>query len=114
MTAEHEDGWMNRVELVGRLSADPVERELPSGDRVWTLRLVIPRSKPRTKGAVDTLDCAAWTPRTQRSARSWRAGDVVRVTGEVRRRFFGGAAGAQSRFEVELDSGRLIRRAASA
>ena len=35
---------VNEVRLVGRISAAPVERTLPSGDTVWTFRIVVPRA----------------------------------------------------------------------
>ena len=36
----------NEVLLAGRVSAAPSERELPSGDRVVTFRLVLPGAGP--------------------------------------------------------------------
>jgi hypothetical protein len=35
----------NRVSVTGRVSSAPIERELPSGDRVVTFRLVMPGSR---------------------------------------------------------------------
>ena len=35
---------INEVRLVGRLAADPQLRELPSGDTVWNLRVVVERA----------------------------------------------------------------------
>ncbi|HWM74053.1 MAG TPA: single-stranded DNA-binding protein [Nocardioides sp.] len=106
---------VNEVRLVGRISAGPEERVLPSGDVLWTFRLVVRRPPSRTavRRGVDALDCAVWGGRVRRSVVSWRQGDVVEVTGAVRRRFFRVAGGAASRFEVEVDAGRLIHRAAS-
>jgi len=49
----------------------------------------------------------------RRSVGGWGEGDLVEVTGAIRRRFFRTAAGAASRVEVEVASGRLIRRAAT-
>jgi single-strand DNA-binding protein len=105
----------NEVRLVGRVSADPEERVLPSGDTLWTFRLVVARL-PAREGArrgVDVLDCAVWGGRVRRSVASWSAGDHVEVTGAVRRRFFRSGAGTASRVEIEVSGGRLIRRAAS-
>ncbi len=106
---------VNEVRLRGRLSQDPEERVLPSGDSVWTFRLVVGRTGERSgsRQTVDVLDCAVWSGRVLRSATSWRTGDVVEVAGAVRRRFFRAAGGAASRVEIEVASGRLIRRAAS-
>ena len=38
---------VNEVRLVGRLAADPRLRELPSGDTVWNLRVVVERGRCR-------------------------------------------------------------------
>ena len=84
-----EDERVNEVTLVGRVSAAPSERVLPSGDTLWTFRVVVPRPPGRGRaGRVDALDCAVWGGSARRSVRSWREGDLVRVTGAVRRRFF--------------------------
>lgn len=113
----HEDptAGINEVRLVGRLSQQPEERVLPSGDVVWTFRVVIPRARSRSRQSVrqgvDALECSAWGARAQRSVARWAAGDVVEVRGALHRRFFKAAAGAASRVEVEMASGRVIRRA---
>src|SRR4051795_9971722 len=113
----------NQVQLVGRLAADAVHRELPSGDRMATFRLVIDRPEGGVGPRVDTIDCAVWRggPRPRpaggggggtpsvwagwRAARRRRLGggggvDVLGVEGEPRRRFWGGGAGVGSRYEV--------------
>lgn len=47
----------NTVELAGRVSLAPVERELSSGDRVVTFRLVMARERtPMTAGSRQTSD----------------------------------------------------------
>jgi single-strand DNA-binding protein len=104
---------VNEVRLVGRISQPPEERVLPSGDVLWTFRIVVARPASAGRTAVDALECAAWTSRARRSVASWRPDDVVEVSGAVRRRFFRSAAGAASRVEVEVSRGRLIRRAGS-
>lgn len=102
----------NEVILAGHLSRDPVEKQLPSGDTVWLLRVVVPRAGDR-KG-VDWVDCAVWGGRLRRSASRWAEGDEVEVRGFLRRRFFRSAGASVSRLEVEASGGRLIRRAVPA
>jgi single-strand DNA-binding protein len=105
------DAGDNTVCLRGRLSVDPEERTLPSGDSVWLFRVVVPRGgRARSRQTVDALECAVWGGRVRRSVATWRAGDVVAVRGALRRRFFQTGGGTASRVEVEVDSGRLIRR----
>ncbi|MDN5893079.1 MAG: single-stranded DNA-binding protein [Nocardioides sp.] len=102
----------NQVLLSGRLSRDPEEKVLPSGDSVWTLRVVVPREGDR-KG-VDWIDCSVWGGRVRRSVTGWAEGDDVEIQGALRRRFFRVSGAAVSRVEVEATAGRLIRRAVPA
>ena len=105
----------NEVTLVGRVSAAPERRDLPSGDQLVTLRVVVnrPAHKGATKRAVDVIDVACWTKRTQRTASALQPDDGLRVEGALRRRFFVAGGGSASRYEVE--AARLVRlsRAAS-
>jgi single-strand DNA-binding protein len=105
---------VNEVRLVGRISQAPEERVLPSGDAVWTFRVVVARAEGGpTRQSVDALDCAVWSGRVRRSVATWAEGDVVEVSGAMRRRFFRAGGATASRVEVEVGAGRVIRRAAS-
>jgi single-strand DNA-binding protein len=112
---ERETAPANEVRLVGRVSQAPEQRTLPSGDVLWTFRVVVARpDEGEGRRRVDALECAAWSPRAQRSVARWGPDDLVEVTGALRRRFFRSGAGPASRVEVEMARGRLIRRAATA
>ena len=108
----------NEVVLVGRVPAAPEERELPSGDRLVSWRVVVGRGPGRRPPegvratTVDTLDCVAWTSAVRRTARSLADGDVVAVEGALRRRFWRSGAGAASRTEVEVLALRRVGRRA--
>jgi single-strand DNA-binding protein len=111
----------NEVMLVGRVSATPETRELPSGDQLVTLRVVVDRPPQKAqraarkgvaKRAVDVIDVACWSKRTQRTAGTLEADDGVRVEGALRRRFFAAGGGRASRYEVEAS--RLVRVSRSA
>lgn len=107
----------NEVVLVGRVSSEPETRELPSGDLLVSWRVVVDRPAPRrppegrNPPTIDTVDCVAWTGATRRTARGLVAGDVVAIEGALRRRFWRGGSGMQSRTEVEVESVRRLRRA---
>lgn len=109
----------NEVLLRGRLSGQPEERVMPSGDTVWTFRVVIGRPPVPAAGSgvararVDTLECAVWSGRAKRSVPSWLDGDIVEVAGALRRRFFKSGGATVSRVEVDVARGKVIRRAAS-
>jgi single-strand DNA-binding protein len=99
---------LNQVVLVGRVSAAPETRELPSGDTVVNFRVVVdrPPSKPAKeppRRQVDVIDVACWSRRTQRSAGALAADSEVRVEGSLRRRFFSAAGARASRYEVEAE-----------
>jgi single-strand DNA-binding protein len=101
----------NEVVLCGRVAAAAKERQLPSGDTIVTVRIVVDRdaqAMSRSSQRVDTIDCVAWTGRLQRSIRAWEAGQRVRVDGAIRRRFFRGASGVGSRVEVEVRSAKRL------
>lgn len=104
----------NAVRLVGRISQPPQERSLPSGDKVTSFRVVVPRAARATRPGSDSLACSAWTARMRRTAERWAVGDWVDLEGAVRSRFYRGASGPSSIVEIEVSRGRLIRRAASA
>ncbi len=112
----------NDVRLVGRLTAAPVLVELPSGDALVTFRISVPRGAPPqgTRGRrepgqrVDSVPCAAWSPRLRRSILTWRTGDLVEVSGAVRCRFFQSAGAVRSRVEVEAAAARIMRRSSAA
>jgi len=97
---------VNQVIVSGRISGSPEERELPSGDTVVQLRLVVPRpaSRGRTGGGgatVDTIDVSCWTKTLQRKAVRLQPGDLVTVRGALRRRFWRSPGGPASRYDVE-------------
>lgn len=104
----------NRVHLAGRVSGEPRERELPSGDRIVTFVVVVARDRPRGRQRVDVIDCVAWDGRARRTVSRWRDGDVCEVEGALRRRFYRAGETTASRVEVEVAGARLIRRAATA
>jgi single-strand DNA-binding protein len=110
-------GTRNEVLLVGRVSGEPAERELPSGDLLVTWRVVVDRPVPRRPppegvrlATVDTLDCVAWGSGVRRTARTLADGDVVAVEGALRRRFWRAGAGAASKTEVEVLALRRVGR----
>lgn len=103
------------VRLNGRLTALPVERELPSGDVLVTFRLSVPR-QPTPLGlgsrqTSDWVDCVTAAGRVRRAAATWSVGDEVTVEGVLRRRFLRGGSGpGGSRLEVEALRARRVRR----
>lgn len=90
--------YKNKVDLVGRISGEPAEKKLPSGDLVVEFRVVIDRDD---RNGVDTFDVAAWKSQLRKRALSLKAEDWVGIRGVLRRRFWRGASGVSSRWQVE-------------
>lgn len=102
---------INRIELEGRLSRPPEERQLPSGDRLVVLRVVVRRPDA---SRVDSIEVAVGPPprrgqrrapgqalsATVRRAASLGEGDRVRVEGHLERRFW--RAGGSSRTRIQV------------
>lgn len=105
----------NSITLVGRVSAAPEVRRLPSDDELVTFRLIVPRSRVKTRedsasrATVDVIDIACWTARARRAALKLEPETVVQVEGSLRRRFFRSGGGAASRYEVEAAAVKRVR-----
>lgn len=101
----------NHIELEGRLSRPPEEKELPSGDRLVLLRVVVRRPDG---SRVDSIEVAVGPPpsrgrrrapgqaltRTVDRAAALGEGDRVRVSGHVERRFWRAGGGSRTRLQV--------------
>ena len=99
----------NEVYLIGRVSSTPVEKVMPSGDKVVEFRIVIARAKSRgSKQEVDTLDIAAWSAKARKSALSLTIESWVELDGAVRRRFWQAPTGLASRWQVEVSELRRL------
>jgi single-strand DNA-binding protein len=116
--AAHDEARSSSVILRGRITAEPVERALPSGDAIVTFRMSLPRTAtPLSRGSrqrADWVDCAAASARVRRSVTSWAVGDEVEVRGVLRRRFLRGDGAVGSRLEVEALAARRVRTPARA
>jgi single-strand DNA-binding protein len=95
---EVEDYSLNDLLLRGRVSAIAVEKELPSGDKVVEFRLIVSRQH---RDGVDTLDIGAWSAKSRRTALTLKPAEWIEVSGSVHRRFWRGASGLASRWQVE-------------
>lgn len=96
--------WQNSVVLTGRVSTEAQDIDLPSGEVLTRLRIVVPRAKPTTRTTVDTIDLVCLKAVLRKRAHTLSIGDVVRVDGALRRRFWKAGVGVASRVEVEVAS----------
>lgn len=88
---------VNVVVLAGTIAAEPVERQLPSGDEVTEIRLSVPEAGKRLL----PLPVTVWhTAVGKRALKDLAKGDEVLVHGTLARRFYRSGAGARSLTEV--------------
>jgi single-strand DNA-binding protein len=105
---------VNEVVLVGRVSAEPTTRVLPSGDEIVSWRLIVERDNHGIQPSgvrlptVDTIDCVAHKAAVRRAATRWTGGEILEIRGALRRRFWRGAQGAASRCEVEVLTAKKV------
>jgi single-stranded DNA-binding protein len=98
----------NEVALVGRLSMEPVHKDLPSGLVLTRWRLAV-RRPPDHPGyqRSDAIECATFEDGVRDLLDGWRLDDVVEVEGALRRRWWRGG----SRYEIEVRTARRVERA---
>ena len=89
---------LNVVVAVGRLTRPAELRVLPSGDRLVTMELTVPREE----GRAESLPIS-WFAAPARAA-DLDVDEQVLVVGRVRRRFFRAGGVTQSRTEVVADT----------
>jgi len=103
---EEIDLSLNDLLLRGRVSAAATTKELPSGDKVVEFRLIVTREN---REGVDTLDIAAWSAKSRKTALSLAPDEWVEISGAIHRRFWQSPAGLASRWQVEaIDIMRLL------
>jgi len=98
------EDYENEVRLVGRSSGQALEKELPSGDKVVEMRIVIARDN---RDGYDTLDIALWSASLRKGALSLKDDEWIEVVGALRRRFWKTGNVVASRWQVE---GRELTR----
>jgi single-strand DNA-binding protein len=99
----------NEVVIVGRISKPALAKLLPSGDEITTWRLVVDRpagSTPR----FDVVDCVAFGARVRRQSLAWTPDEIIEIGGALRRRYWRGPGGVQSRCEVAVSTAARVGR----
>lgn len=77
---------MNKVILIGRLTANPSLKQTPSGTSVATFSLAVPRSYNRD--TVDFVNIVAWKHLADFSSKYIKKGQQVAIEGELQTRSY--------------------------
>jgi len=81
---------LNRIILVGRLSADPESRATGEGLAIANYRLAV--NRPFSDGA-DMIDIVAWGKQAEISVQQLKKGSLALVDGRIQNRSFANQAG---------------------
>jgi single-strand DNA-binding protein len=99
---------VNVVVLAGTVAADPLEKELPSGDKVTEIKLSVPETGKRSL----PLPVSAWHGKaiTKKQLGVIGKGDELLVHGQLVRRFYRNGAGARTVMEVVATGIKKLER----
>lgn len=99
---------LNKVILVGRLTADPELKQTPTGVSVTTFTLAVNRRyQPKTEDGApaqqqaDFIGCVAWRAQAEFLCRYFRKGSSVCITGAVQTRSWTDQSN-QKRYATEI------------
>ncbi|MER6952278.1 single-stranded DNA-binding protein [Nonomuraea sp. NPDC000554] len=99
----------NEVLLVGRLSAAPEDRTLPSGDTLTKWRIIVRRRRHRHGGTLtDSIPCVTFDADTAALIRSLKPRDPVEITGAFRCRVHGPSGSKVWSYEVEVAGAKAV------
>ncbi len=97
---------MNRVILMGRLTADPELRQTPQGTAVTRFTIAVDRRFRREGGQqADFITCVAWRQTAEFICRFFQKGRMIAVEGQLQSRSWDGQDGKrQYATEVIVDN----------
>ncbi len=97
---------INRIVLMGRLTADPEYRQTPNGVAVATFSIAVDRNftaKGQEK-QTDFIPCVAWRTTADFISRYFQKGSMIAVDGSLQTRKYTDKQGAsRTAFEVVID-----------
>jgi len=104
---------LNRIILIGRLTADPELRYTPSGTAVASFSLAVDRSRPNQAGERETdfINIVVWQKLGELCAQYLRKGRLAAVEGRLQIRTYDNREGQRVRVaEVIADNVRFLDR----
>lgn len=105
------DRHRNEVLLGGELLAGGEIRTRPDGVEVTAFRLAVRSAKAGGRASpAERIDCVAVRAAARDRVSTLVAGDLIEVDGTLRHRYWRSVGGLSSRYEVEADRIRVVRR----
>lgn len=103
---------LNRIVLIGRLTADPQLRYTQSGTAVATFRLAVDRPRPNQQGEreADFIDIVTWQKLAETCANNLNKGRLVAVDGRLQVRDFEYEGQRRRAAEVIAENVRFLDR----
>ena len=104
---------VNEVRLVGRLGSNVDARELPSGTVLTNFSIIIDRPAREVRGRtkVDTISCQTTRATVAGRLQRLEHGQVIEISGVLRRRFWKAGGGLASATEVDVRQLVLVKEA---
>ncbi len=101
---------MNKVILVGRLTADPELRQTPQGTSVARFTVAVDRRFRREGGQqADFITCVAWRQQAEFVCRYFNKGKLIGIEGQIQSRSWDGQDGKrQYATEVVIDNVEFV------
>ncbi len=97
---------LNSVNVIGRLTADPVVRETPDGTKVVSITLAVDRDYTDKEGKrpADFVDCVAWRGTAEFIGKNFVKSDYIAVSGALQTRNYEDKDGNRRKaVEVRVD-----------
>jgi single-strand DNA-binding protein len=101
---------MNKVVLIGRLTADPELRQTPQGTAVARFTVAVDRRFRREGGQqADFITCVAWRQQAEFVCRYFNKGKLIGIEGSIQSRSWDGQDGKrQYATEVVVDAVEFV------
>ena len=95
---------LNKVILMGRLTADPEIKQTPNGISVLSFSIAVDRNYSKEEKKVDFINLVAWRHTAEFIGRFFTKGQMIAVEGSIQTRNYEDKTGAKrTAFEVVVD-----------
>lgn len=95
----------NVAVLLGRLTADPEMRTIPSGAEVVNFTIAVDRSPDKSgERHTDFIDCTAWRATATFISKYFHKGDVISVSGSIQTRTYEYEGKKRKATEISVES----------